>query len=301
MRSNGCRHVTRLATRHAFLFATICLFPTTIPSKQAPRPSPVTTPIVYSVTGMDAVRVNPNVVYKKVDGAELAFDLYLPAGTSSAARYPVVLLISGNSEPRGWLSFHSTGRLLAASGMAAIVFDKRYSRGSYYESQSDILDLVAHLQQNAGKLGIDATRSCVTVYSGGGPLLAIFMRPSSPSMRCLVGFYPFLDSDAWGAPADAAQRATALVDFSPVQQLRANAARLPRMMLFKAAQDNPGLNATIDSFVREAQQLKAPLEFHVHATGRHGFDIIDDVPRSRELLARWVGFMRVQLGVATAP
>ena len=55
------------------------------------------------------------------------------------------------------------------------------------------------------------------------------------------------------------------------------------------------INQSIDAFVQEALAGNAPLEVMNHPTGRHGFDILDDNDRSREIIARAVAFAQVHV------
>jgi len=94
---------------------------------------------VYTVPGMNKVQVRREIIYKTVDTskgkAELKVDLYLPAGARTRHAFPAVFLISGGGIEAGahdWRDagvYRSYGRILAASGFAGIVFNKRYARG----------------------------------------------------------------------------------------------------------------------------------------------------------------------------
>jgi hypothetical protein len=58
---------------------------------------------------------------------------------------------------------------------------------------------------------------------------------------------------------------------------------------------HPFLNGTIDRFIAAALAHNAPLEALNHPEGRHGFDILDDDPRSREIAARTIEFLGTHL------
>ena len=64
------------------------------------------------------------------------------------------------------------------------------------------------------------------------------------------------------------------------------------MLIARAGQDFPGFNGTVDAFVAEALKHNLPLEVLNHPQGRHGFDIVDDDARSREIVARTFAFLR---------
>jgi dienelactone hydrolase len=255
-------------------------------------------PLVYKIPGMDqaaevrAVRVQRDLTYKKLENTQLQFDLFLPAGQGKPA--PVVLLISGNSQPRGlFVGMEQMGRVLAARGIAAVLFDKRYQRAGFYDARQDMTDLAAHLQKEAGTLGLDMTRVCHFGYSGGGPLLSIALQPGSTA-RCVVGYYPMMDSGTWGLPADG-RRDQAMKDFSPTHQIAAGQGRTPPVLLVRAGIDNPDLLATIENFVDEAIAWNADLTFLNYPQGHHAFDIRDDNDQSRAIIAATVEFLERHL------
>src|SRR5580693_1690714 len=81
-------------------------------------------PVVYRVPGMDAIRVHHDLVYQNVEGVSLKADVYLPR---KGNRFPVVIFVHGGFPEGLEISgkesgqFKSWGRLVAASGMAAVV------------------------------------------------------------------------------------------------------------------------------------------------------------------------------------
>ncbi|HZM27442.1 MAG TPA: alpha/beta hydrolase [Gemmatimonadales bacterium] len=249
-------------------------------------------PLVYKTPGMDQVRVKRDLTYKKLASTEFQVDLFLPAAQGKQA--PVVMLISGNSQPRKvFLGMEQMGRVLAANGIAAVLFDKRYQRAGYYDAEQDMTDLTAFLHREADELGLDMSRVCHFGYSGGGPLLSIALRPGSTA-RCVVGYYPMMDSDVWGAPADS-RRDQAMRDFSPVQQIAAGKGKTPPVFLVRAGIDNPELLATIERFVRESIAQNADLTFLNYPQGHHAFDIRDDNDQSRAVIKATVEFLERQL------
>ena len=70
---------------------------------------------------------------------------------------------------------------------------------------------------------------------------------------------------------------------------------MPPVLVARAGLDHPSLNATIDRFIAAALARNAPLEAMNHPDGRHGFDILDDDPRTREIAARTIEFLRTHL------
>lgn len=134
------------------------------------------------------------------------------------------------------------------------------------------------------------------VCSAGGPFgLRAALRSSEPGFRCAVAYYAVLDLPR--VPGSAADRMpdAVLEAFSPLAQLRRHAPSVPPLLVARAGRDREALNATIDAFVAEALARNAPVEVWNHPEGRHGFDILDDVPRSRHVMRRTLAFLREHL------
>src|SRR6202011_3490078 len=83
-------------------------------------------PVVYQLPGMDAVAVHANLKYSDVDNPFLLMDVYAPPMLSKGHPRPIVLFIHGAAgaqyKPKDWGLFQSWGRLIAASGMVAVMF-----------------------------------------------------------------------------------------------------------------------------------------------------------------------------------
>jgi len=60
----------------------------------------------------------------------------------------------------------------------------------------------------------------------------------------------------------------------------------------RAGRDEPGLNLAVDRFIQEAVAKKATLDFSNHAEGQHGFDVMDDNERTREIIRRTLEFIK---------
>lgn len=236
--------------------------------------------IVYEVPGMSAIKVQSHSVWKRSDNTELILDQYLPAGRSPSTKMPGVLLVHGGPlrptaepMPKEWGAFVSYGQLLAASGLIGLMFNHRYF-GKQGEQQAgeDIEAVMAYLLTHAEELMLDPTRICVWAFSGAGKLLPIIMRREGV-VRSLVLYYTLLafkDNEAlW----------------------RSTFAKTP-IGVAKAGLDRANINRTLDQLVQQAQATKATLEVWHHAEGHHGFDILDDNVRSREIIAKTLEFIR---------
>lgn len=265
-------------------------------------------PLVYSVPGMDKIEVRRDIVYKSADVRDaktaLKLDVYLP---TSSPKAPAIVLISGGGAegaPRDFRDagvYQSYGRLLAASGFVVISYSKRYARGpaGTNNGAEDTRDLIAYLREHAAELHMDKERIALWAFSAGGLMLAPFLHEPPPYVRALACFYCVSDvtQDSWagvpGITPEQVERAAAM--FSTANQIHGADRILIPLFVGRAGLDSPGLNRTIDRLVQEALSKNMSIEVWNHPAGRHGFDILDDNARSREIIARAIAFLRHNL------
>jgi acetyl esterase/lipase len=255
--------------------------------------------IVLAVPGMDAVGTRRDVVYKTADGQGLGMDVYSPPGPPRPR--PAVILVHGGPIPRTGAKtmgvFVSYGELLAASGFVAVAFDHRFlAPARLADAGEDVADLLAHVRANAGSLGVDRERLALWAFSGGGPFLAAPLRDRPAWLRAVVAYYAVLDLQEPPPGVDSGIGAELRQAFSAIRGLGEDARSAPPLLVARAGLDHPWLNAGIDRFVHAALARGASLDLLNHPEGRHGFDVLDDDPRSRQIIRRTLAFLQDQLG-----
>jgi acetyl esterase/lipase len=256
--------------------------------------------IVYSVPGMARVKVAKNLVYKRVAGEELKMDVYSPPGTSRRVRRPAVVFIHGGrvppnllTTPKEWGAYVSFGQLVAASGFVGVTFNHRfYTWNSLPDSQSDVMDLMAHLRDNAESLGIDKDHVIVWTVSAGSLFMCQPLRDLPPYVRSIVAYYPQLDLQDQRKAAPASVTDETLRDFSPLYHLERSGKNVPPMFIARAGLDDASLNGGIDRFVQVALSKNLTIDLFNHPTGQHGFDIEDNNDRSRQIIMRTIEFIK---------
>ena len=255
--------------------------------------------IVYTVPGMDGVKVQRDLVFRTTEGEELKMDLYAPAG--EPRRLPAVVFVHGGPIPRGsapkdWGVFRSYGELAAASGFIGITFNHRYhGPADMSAAEADTRAAIAYVRANADRLHVDQDRLAVWVYSGGGPLVSWVLREALPYIRCIVTYYAVLDLQQPPGPLPPGVTDEMLRRYSPVAYLRDNKDRLPPLFVARAGRDTAWLNGSIDRFVAEALSANLSIEVMNHPHGQHAFDILDADSRSREIIARTIDVLRTSL------
>ena len=256
--------------------------------------------IVYSVPGMARVKAVKNLVYKRVQGEELKMDVYSPPATSRRVRRPAVVFVHGGRIPRNllttpkeWGAYISFGQLVAASGFVGVTFNHRfYTWDSLPDSQSDVLDLIAHIRNNADSLGIDKDRIVVWAVSAGGIFLSQLLRDNPAYVRSIVAYYTQLDLQDQRKAAPSSVTDETLREYSPIYHLEKSGKNVPPIFIARAGLDSAALNGGIDRFVQLALSKNLTVELFNHATGQHGFDIEDNNDRSRQILMRTIEFIK---------
>ena len=268
-----------------------------VEKKMPPFEEMVKMPVVLRVPGMDAASTQRDVVYKTAGDQPLHMDVYSPPGPPRPR--PAVLLVHGGPLPQPGAKnmgvFRSYGKVLAASGYVAVAFDHRFlGPGRLVDAGQDVADLVAHVRANAAALGVDADRIAIWAFSGGGPLLAAPLRERPPWLRAVLAYYAVLDLQQPPPGADSGLSAELRERFSPIRAL-GDAKSAPPLLVARAGLDHPWLNGGTDRFVQEALANGATLDLLNHPEGRHGFDILDDDARTKEILRRTLDFLRDRL------
>jgi hypothetical protein len=194
-------------------------------------------------------------------------DRYVP---DAAGPVPAVVLAHGGPippelRPRDWPVYVGYGALLAAAGVMGVMTDHPlHSPAHYAHSAQRIAAVVDRVRADER---VDADRIALWFFSGGGLLMADYLRDQPPWLRCLAATYPVL-----AAPAQFG------VDprFSPIE-----AAPLfhGRLVLTRVGLERPAFAESVTQFI-DAISPEALLVVDV-PNGQHGFDYLDHTEESR--------------------
>jgi dienelactone hydrolase len=254
--------------------------------------------VVHQVPGVDDVAVRQDVKYRVTDDGTLTMDVYYPPDSKSGSRMPAVVFVFGypdstikamiGSKLKEMGQYISWGRLTAASGLVAIIYETR-------EPTVDIRELLAYVRQNASSLGVDENRIAVWACSGNVPMaLSVLMQGTSDYLKCAVLYYGFmLDCEGSNSVAEAAET-VGFVNPCVGRTVDDLPQDVP-LFIVRAGQDNPRLNETIDRFLGKAVVRNMPVTLTNYSDGPHAFDILDDSEISREIIRQTLAFMRLHL------
>lgn len=258
-------------------------------------------PVVYQLSGMDAIAVHSNLKYSDVDNPFLLMDVYATPGPAKGDLRPIVLFIHGAAgaqyKPKDWGLFQSWGRLVAAGGMAAVMFTHRlgYPKPLLAEAALDLRNALDYIRSHADTYGADPNRIGLIAWSGGGPLLSSAMRDKPEFIRCLVALYAYLDIQRSPSHIEN-ESADTLRAFSPIVHLQGDVSSMVPMFVARAGQDEvPMMNESIDGFLAAAVAANVPLTYMNHPLGEHGFDNQNNDHRSREIIRAALAFLEAHL------
>jgi len=258
----------------------------------------VSLPLVYTAPNIDRVIEKRDLTYKKTPDGELRLDAYLPRDSRTA--HPVVLFIHGGvgpgTHPKDWGIYRSWGRTIAASGFVAVIPNQRlgFPARRYAEGAGDLRDAMEFIRTHLREMRA-ADRFCIIAFSGGGPLLSPFLKSPPADVKCLVGFYPILDTaDTNNAEAEVTDELRR--EYSAVATLAGHEAAPIPILIARAGHDQiPGVKESIERFSAIALEKNANLTLLNHPTGKHGFDFLNDDERSREIIVTAIEFMKRHL------
>ena len=127
-------------------------------------------------------------------------------------------------------------------------------------------------------------------------MLSLAMRGDTPYVKCIVGFYAFMDIRQ--SDYSKVEESEKLKAFSPITSLEKDPRNIPPMFIARAGLDEvPTMNDSIDRFVSSAISKNIALTFANHPSGVHGFDNQNNDDRSREIIRNALAFMRSNLSM----
>jgi hypothetical protein len=290
------------------IFLCICIFLLTIGCNEHKQETQTQTnaedntelSVVYKVPGMENVIIKKDVKYFAEQETSLTVDMYYPPGFKFRSNLPAVLVVIGYSNSatkklvggilKDWSWYISWGKLIAASGMAALIYETD-------SPEKDLETLLQFLQDRGDEFCIDKNRIGIYSCSANVPTALVnCMDETKKYFRCAAFYYGFfLMADQEYIPE--IESLSEKMGF-PTPQLNAELELrddLP-LLIVRAGLDNvPHLNSTIDHFISKAISQNLLINFINYQKGQHGFDAYDDNDQSREIIKKTIDFWKFHL------
>lgn len=205
-------------------------------------------------------------------------DFYWP--DKAAGPCPAVVFVHGGPvpadrrpTPRDWPVYGGYASAVAESGAVGVTVDHRLHNVAGYPAAA--ADVAAAVEMVRSDQRVDAGRVALWFFSGGGLLLADWLRTPPAWLRCVAATYPVLAPLRWWK-----------VDprFRPVEAV-ASAGDLP-IVLTSVGRERGQVAATVKAFTEAAARCGARLEIIDVPGGQHGFDMLDHTDESRQAVRR---------------
>jgi hypothetical protein len=272
--------------------------------------------IVYEIPGMQQVKVRKGIGYKRAEEQELELDVYYPADFDQDLPLPALLFVHGDATPtvlehaKDWGQYVSWGQLIAASGLIAVTFNHRSTQSltKLDDVASDVDDLLTFVSEHANELGIDASMLGMWMCSAGSVIGLHTALHHESAIRCIVTYYGVADLQAFFDQAvditentKKAEHTLPLLspetfeEFSAPISLKRAVGKEMSFFVARAGLDGPELNASIERLVASALVNNIDLVLMNHASGHHGFDVLDDDERTREIIHATLEFVKIHL------
>jgi len=256
--------------------------------------------VVFELPGMDNVIVKKDITYQSVEGTALNMDIYYPPNFDFKSKIPAIIIVIGYTDMAGqkllgskfknYITFISWCKIIAASGMAAIVYET-------VNPEQDILALSNYLKSNESKLGIDNSKIGAFTLSAHSPstINEVLTGPNN-IFKCAVVYYGFfLTNDFKYLPQ---------ID-TISQGMGFSTPRLPDpaswkkdvpIMIVRAGKDNvPYINQSLASFYEKALSQNLPIILVNYPNGTHGFDTSIDNDLTRQIIKNTLEFWQYNL------
>ena len=253
--------------RPTILLLALFLIGVPVAATAQPRPDLLRDTAVLTLPGMEKAKADTGLVFSEVAGRSLKFDLFHPLKSSGKA--PLVIFVNGvgmDDPPlRRWGIYQSWCRLVAATGMAAIVHDSRRDA-----PRDDVQRLIEHVRTNAAKYGIDPENIAIWACSANlihGSWYAL--NPANAHVKAAVFYYGNIDTT----------------------YLRTD---LP-ILVARAGLDGMMINTNLNAFIARAVARNAALTLLNLPNARHAFDLLDKDESSRAAVRATLEFLRVNL------
>lgn len=256
--------------------------------------------VAYEIAGMKDVIVKKDIPYLKTADSALKMDIYYPKMFDFKRKIPAIVFVFGYTNEgqlktakhqlRTWSPYTSWCRVVAASGMAAIVYET-------INPQSDLNTLMNYINTNADKLNIDAGSMGVYSCSANTPVaLSNILNSANNYFKCAAIYYGiFLNADfKYLSVIDTLSKNMGFIP-SRLPESTTWKKDVPILIVHAGKDFVPNTDESLTLFLNKAVSQKVPFTLIQYATGIHGFDVYADNEEIREIIKTTLEFWKFNL------
>ena len=256
--------------------------------------------VAYTVPGMEDVIVKNDIPYLTTPESSLKMDVYYPPTFDFKSKIPAVVIVYGYSnkamtklsknQQRKWSWHISFCKIIAASGMAAII----------YETDNPVSDLVAladYIILNSDKLQVDITRIGAFSCSAHTPTaMAYILNNSNSLFKCAANYYGLILKENYEFQPKIDTLSMQMGFSTPKISEPASWRKDVPILIVTAGKDYiPFINPSNTDFVAKAIAQNLPVTLINYPTGQHGFDALDENEATRMIIKTTLDFWRFHL------
>ena len=271
-----------------------------ISAQQSLQNKPEEPVVDYEVAGMNDVIVKKDIPYLKSSDSVLKMDIYYPPNFDFKRKIPAIVFVFGYTNDgqlktakhqlRTWSPYTSWCRVVAASGIAAIVYET-------INPENDLKSLIEYINSNTDNLNIDVNKIGAYSCSANTPTeIAYVLNNPDCIFKCAVVYYGiFLTTDFKHiSTIDTLSQNMGFV--TPRLSEPASWNKNVPLMIVHAGKDFvPHTNESLTSFVSEAIVQNIPITLMIHSDGVHAFDIYTDNESTRQIIKNTLEFWKFHL------
>lgn len=286
----------------ALLISVMFLVPLTIKlsAQQSNQGNPKELVVAYEVAGMNDVIVKKDIPYLKSSDSSLKMDVYYPPDFDFRMKIPAVVFVFGYTNEgqlktakhqlRTWSPYTSWCRIVAASGMAAIVYETT-------EPENDLKSLIKYIISDKDKLSIDVDRIGAYSCSANTPTeMAYVLNDPDCIFKCAVVYYGVFLTKGFKHISTIDTLSKNMGFVTPELSEPASWNKKIPLMIVHAGKDLVLLTESLTDFVSEAIVQNIPVTLIIHSDGIHAFDLYTDNESTRQIIRNtlefWKGYLK---------
>lgn len=265
-----------------------------IPSSKQKEPV-----VLFELPSMDKVIVKKDIGYQNIADSILKMDIYYPPDFEFQKKIPAIIIVYGCSNEgqlkllgdqfRNWSVHISLCKIIAASGLAAIIYET-------VDPENDLISLTKYIHSNHDKLSIDDNNIGAFTCSSNTPVaITNILNASTNIFKCAVVYYGiFLTKELEKLP-----QIDSVFGFqNPRLSEPINWNKNVPLFIVKAGLDNdPYAFRSLLDFYNNAINQNLPVTLINYPNGQHGFDFLDDNDTTEMIIKNTLDFWKFYLNV----
>ena len=280
------------------VFLILCTFKSTAQQNTQNKPKEIV--VGYELAGVKDVIAKKNIPYLKTIDSSLKLDIYYPPRFDFKRKIPLIVFVFGYTNEgqlktakhqlRLWSPYTSWCKVVAASGMAAIVYET-------INPENDLKSLIQFISSSADKLNIDVNKIGAYSCSANTPTeIAYILNDSNSVFKCAVVYYGiFLNTDfKYLSTIDTLSQNMGFVTPRLSEPTTWNK-NVPIMIVHAGKDFVPHTNESLTLFLDKAINQNMPITLINYSTGIHGFDVYTDNIPTRQIIKTTLEFWKFYL------